>query len=312
MKGHLTGGVAYNLAALNSIASEHITEVPRAFVRREAESLPAYALRVVRLKPRADILIKDPMVLSFNKAEGLKLSIGMIHHIDYHRMRSSLRHRLYLRNLERRMLGAGRIVVVSEYWKKYIEGKGGRDVRVIHNSFDVSEFESVREEVNDFRLRYGLDGNRPLIYLGMASVDKGFDRVMKLVEGLPFQFLATGEWQGALPSNIQVHRLSRKDYLQMLSSADATLTMPSIPEGWSRVAHESLLSLTPVVGIESGGMTALLEHSGQIILRKESELQAALERAMNERENLGRSGFEYVRQFDQDYFRKAWLEAVEV
>jgi glycosyltransferase involved in cell wall biosynthesis len=310
--GHITGGVAYNSMAFSMLGQRHEINTAKSFIRSENESLPVYGWRIAGMEAAADILIKDPMVLSFNKSKGKAGTIGVIHHIDYHKMRSSFRHWVYLSALERRMILPDRLILVSEFWRDYVRSKGAKDLRVIHNSFDINEFTKARDNQKDIFQLLGLPADRPLIYLGMASKEKGFDRMIRLVADLPYSFFATGEWQGTLPANTKVLRLNREEYLCMLNTATTTVTMPAIPEGWSRVAHESLLSHTPVIGIESGGMTELLEKSGQIIIRADSELAPALRRSIAEAASLGKAGFEYVKQFDLDYFRKAWLEAVEI
>ena len=81
-------------------------------------------------------------------------------------------------------------------------------------------------------------------------------------------------------------------------------------EGWNRIAHESLLSHTPVIGKESGGMTELLLKSGQIIVRDKSEIREAVEKAISERTRLAETGYNYVKQFDLTYFKNAWMQTI--
>ena len=53
----------------------------------------------------------------------------------------------------------------------------------------------------------------------------------------------------------------------LLSCCDIVISFSEFPEGWNRVAHEALLTKTPVIGSGQGGMNELLNKSGQIICR---------------------------------------------
>jgi len=87
--------------------------------------------------------------------------------------------------------------------------------------------------------------------------------------------------------------------------------MPSIEEGWSRVAHESLLCRTPVIGSGTAGMQELLEKGKQIICLDLEKLPSMVVSALGNRQQLANSGYDYVKQFDLSYFNKAWQTLID-
>jgi glycosyltransferase involved in cell wall biosynthesis len=54
---------------------------------------------------------------------------------------------------------------------------------------------------------------------------------------------------------------SPENYLQEMAASLYTLALPLFNEGWNRVAHESILVGTPVIGYPKGGLADLLKQS---------------------------------------------------
>ncbi|MFI5222259.1 MAG: glycosyltransferase, partial [Bacteroidia bacterium] len=50
-----------------------------------------------------------------------------------------------------------------------------------------------------------------------------------------------------------------------------TLAFTGINEGWNRIAHESILAGTDVIGVDSGGLGDLLKESGSMIANSAEE-----------------------------------------
>jgi glycosyltransferase involved in cell wall biosynthesis len=82
-------------------------------------------------------------------------------------------------------------------------------------------------------------------------------------------------------------------------------------EGWNRIAHEALLSGTPVVGSGTGGMHELLENAGQPEVQSPEELVAAVETVLKDRRTYAEKGYDYIRQFDLAYFERRWKAVVD-
>ena len=61
------------------------------------------------------------------------------------------------------------------------------------------------------------------------------------------------------------------DYLDSMARCECTLALSRVKEGWNRVAHESLLLGTPVLGYKSGGLGDLLKESNSIIVNSIDE-----------------------------------------
>ena len=97
----------------------------------------------------------------------------------------------------------------------------------------------------------------------------------------------------------------------MLFRSDVVVTFSKMIEGWNRIAHEALLCGTPVVGSGVGGMKELLDGAGQLIAGTENDLAQAVGEVLSRKKEFVECGQPYVRQFTMDYFRNAWVGAME-
>ena len=82
-------------------------------------------------------------------------------------------------------------------------------------------------------------------------------------------------------------------------------------EGWNRIAHEALLSHTPVIGSGVGGMAELLDGAGQAIVKDPAQLPQVLNNVLKEKKALGEKGYQYASQFDRQYFTKSWTQLIQ-
>jgi len=105
-------------------------------------------------------------------------------------------------------------------------------------------------------------------------------------------------------------KLDRQDYLCLLHASDIVITMSTMVEGWNRIAHESLLSHTPVIGSGRGGMLELLEGAGQKVVTDVTTLPAVVEEVLKDKKYFTEKGFEYVRKFDSKYFEDEWIKTI--
>jgi RNA-binding protein YlmH len=58
--------------------------------------------------------------------------------------------------------------------------------------------------------------------------------------------------------------VSFDQYLLEMASSEYTLAYIAINEGWNRVAHESILVGTQVIGVNKGGLGNLIAESGSL------------------------------------------------
>jgi len=205
---------------------------------------------------------------------------------------------------------ANAVVVVSEYWKRYLSQRGLTNVYTIHNAFKAQEFSLTTQEIDDFRRQYDLLG-KPIIYVGKYGPDKGVEETFEALKDLDVHFVASGRRRGG--GRMKCYLLGRRDYLRLLAGSKLAITMSQFAEGWCRTAHEAMLCGTPVVGSGQGGMSELLESGGQIICRDFASLRGSVEALLaNEerRAELGRKGREFARQFTFERFQAEWIDLV--
>jgi glycosyltransferase involved in cell wall biosynthesis len=302
---NIDGGSAYEFDAIRALSETYDIQIDPDLVQRPTERMYSYWRRVRRTSAVADVLIKQPKVVVCAPVKLAPCEIGVVHHIDKRRLRNEL----YAHRLLARLGRLTCVVTVSQYWAKWLRKEGCRDVRVIYNSFDLSEFRVSGEEICDLRHSLGVPAGVPLVYIGNGSAAKGVIEVYEALRDRGYHLIMSGR---ALDTRIPVtaHNFDRADYLRMLAACDVVVAMPRMVEGWGRVAHEAMLCGTPVVGSGAGGMLELLTGGRQIVVKNINELPAAVEAARQRGVELGRSGFAFAQRFDQEYFRTAWTGLV--
>lgn len=147
------------------------------------------------------------------------------------------------------------IVVVSDYWKNYIENKLNirASVFVIPNLMENAKLSFYRDVIGK---------KSKMIHLGQWSdkIDKKAYRILihKLKEaGYACYFSDnTGVEVTDFPvSFFQTH----EGYLKQMALSEATVILNKIDEGWNRVAHESFLTGTQVIALNKGGIAELVK-----------------------------------------------------
>ncbi len=269
--------------------------------------------KLSRLKEHKDIWVRGyyaTVTMPLDRTTGK--NIVMLHHDDFSGFPWSRRlffeplRLLYHRSLRK----ADVIVTVSEFWKRHLESLGHHNVRVIYNSFDMSDFKIGEDELQDFRRRYGI-GSGPLIYLGNCQTTKGAPGAYEALKDLRVPLVTSGKRHVDLPTtNLD---LGYRDYLCLLRASSVVVTMSQFREGWCRTAHEAMLCGRPVIGSGRGGMRELLEGGGQIICPSFKELRAHVESLLNDHakaDEIRRRGRDFARQFTDERFARAWRSLV--
>lgn len=205
----------------------------------------------------------------------------IVHHVDW---RGSPRLSCWLQQAEwwvLRHLTPRRtpIVVVSQVWVRQLRRQGFTRVRVIHNAFEPADYAVTDAEVQAFRQRHGLVGQR-LVYVGNGLRRKGCDQVAAAFAGAPVQLVASGVQSdlGATPG-VRLMPLPWRDYLCLLKASECAVLLSQFREGWNRTAHECVLMGTPVLGAARGGMRELLMLTGQPIVATAQEARRRLDAA---------------------------------
>lgn len=299
------GGNAYEYHAMEALKQSSDVLLDRAAVREEHEHILSYWRRLARHTPSADLVVKDPQVVALGKLGAAPVEMSLVHHIDYDLQKSSLKHRWFFARLLKRLPQLDAVVAVSKFWERELRKLGCRRVEVIYNAFDLCEFAFDSAEVQDFLGRHGIPRDRPIIYIGNASRQKGVVEVYEALKDEGYTLVMTGRRKEVdLPA--LWFNLERRDYLRLLCACDVVITMSRLLEGWNRVAHEALLCRTPVIGSGIGGMHELLTEAGQVILPDAVGLPEAVRGVLEQRAQYEQRGYAFVEQFDTAYFARAW------
>lgn len=229
-------------------------------------------------------------------------NIAVIHHLDskFSCNASSFYQTFCERALFRNRKKFDAIITVAKCWKQQLEYSGFENVSVIYNSFDTSLYQFPNAEIEAFKAKYEFTG-KPLIYLGNCQKKKGVVEAYNSLKGIDALFVTTGNKDVELP--IPNLMLSFKEYRLLLAAADVVITMSLFNEGWNRVAHEAILSGTPVIGSGKGGMGELLTMTGQIICQNFEELP---HHVINILQNKSKVKDSVIEKFNLVYFKECW------
>ena len=304
MVNNIPGGHAYNFQACMAMKSDFNISIDPQTVR--TKSIIPYLWCIKRHRADADLIIKDAFMISWGKHTASP-QIGMIHHLP-DEIKNSLKYRWHFRRLEKRLKQLDYVITVSKYWEQRLQSLGCQNTKVIYNSFDLTEFQFSATEIAEFKQKYQLNSDKPLIYIGNAKANKGVIEVYKALGTEKFHLIMSGPKDHTLSLPVHHLDLNRKDYLRVLKASDLVLTMSTMMEGWNRTAHEAMLCKTPVIGTGIGGMKELLTEGQQIIQPQFQGLTDTIVSALQNKEQLAQDGFKYVQQFDMDYFNTEWQQ----
>jgi len=303
------GGRLYNAQIGLALRNLYSFDFDRTTVREGV--LPIYLLRFLSAGERADFIIQDPFITALGKRNRAGKVICMVHHIDYTLKEKSLKWKWFLNRLERRLPGLDAVVTVSHFWRQYLENLGCRNVHVIYNSFPVEKFTVDRLALEEFKKRYEIPREKPLVYIGNARAQKGINDVYHALKDEGYTLVTTGPRASEIDLPILRLSLPYADYIKLLHACDLVLTMSTMLEGWNRTAHEAMLCHTPVVGSGSGGMRELLEGGGQLICLDFMRLPELCRRALAEKKAYAQKGYAFATHFDMKYFRESWKDLLQ-
>ncbi|MBK7843477.1 MAG: glycosyltransferase [Bdellovibrionales bacterium] len=238
-----------------------------------------------------------------------KGGLTIVYHID--ETLSPLASRLYQRLMATCFFFFSRktdpIVVIAQYWKDYFLNKGFTNVHLAYCPFDVSKYQTSESEIESFKQKYGLDSkpSKPLVYIGNPQLKKGTHLAYEALKNEGYELVTSGEGPLILPGTKNLS-LKFDDYITLLAACDVVVTFSQFKEGWCRVAHEAILVGTPVVGSGKGGMTEILEQTGQIVCPSTSLLRDSVKLALERGKILSPKARIWAQSFDIERFRKEW------
>lgn len=160
-----------------------------------------------------------------------------------------------------------RVVVVADFWINFLVARGVPSSVIIHvpNLFDTGRYKPHKSILK----------NDKQVYFGQYSAKQHasvFELVARLSEqGYECFFTTPYENETGAEKNVNVMHLKFDEYLEKMASSSYTVCLAAFNEGWNRVAHESLLCNTSVIGNASGGLADLLNQSGQFLVADSNE-----------------------------------------
>jgi glycosyltransferase involved in cell wall biosynthesis len=207
----------------------------------------------------------------------------------------------------RRLREVDRVVVVSDYLKRYLRENGvTADIEVVYNGLPIARFEFDRSSVEATRKQLCENPETPLIHVGMWNPDKGGKRVYERLKHMDAEFVTTGRTSRDVPIT---HRYpDYDDYLRLLAACDVFVAMSEYREGWCLQVQEAMLCRTPVVGSGRGGMEMLLEGGEQLVCEDYDDLESLVRYAIDNGEELGNKGYAYGSQFTQERMVEGWID----
>ncbi len=170
------------------------------------------------------------------------------------------------------------VIVNSNYMKRELQSLFGlpfEKINVIPNGININMFNGVEKDY-DFRRKYALDNEKIILFMGRLVYEKGVQHLIsampKILAGYHDAKLVIAGKGGMLDElRAQVNSLgiSNKVYFtgymdskqvcKMYKCADVSV-FPSTYEPFGIVALEAMLSGTPVVVSDIGGLNEIVEH----------------------------------------------------
>ena len=152
-------------------------------------------------------------------------------------------------------------VAVAPYWKNYFEKEFKlKKVFYFPNLFEPNSYAKYRGTAKKKQIHLGqvsFKNSAELFFLAEQLSGKGYEC-----------YFSTNDPKKVYQSKYYqvIYFENHADYLQQMAASEYTLAMPSIAEGWNRIAHESLLVGTQVIGFNKGGLGDLLRGANALLV----------------------------------------------
>jgi glycosyltransferase involved in cell wall biosynthesis len=304
------GETAYNKMAQSILSAHYDLEIINAgFDHFKKYLYPTVLYRLCRISGEKQIWVRNfdsMLTMPYDRTMGKHIAV--IHHIDHSFQPAYLRpswvamEKVFYRHLKK----VNAIVTVSKYWQNHFEERGYPRVYLIYNAFDTDQFQFHADEIWEFKKRFRLEG-KPIVYLGNCQRIKGVVETYEQLKEMKIHLVTSGQKEVNIPAlNLN---LNHREYLLLLKSSSAVMTMSTFKEGWNRTAHEAMLCKTPVIGSGLGGMKELLEGGGQVICDDFETLKGKVNYVLQHPE-LGERGYDFARHFTVKRFNDDWVNLI--
>ena len=170
------------------------------------------------------------------------------------------------------------VIVNSNYMKRELQSLFGlpfEKINVVPNGININMFNSVERDY-DFRRQYAADNEKIILFMGRLVYEKGIQHLIsampKILSGYNDSKLiiaGKGGMTDELKAQVNAMGISNKVYFtgymdakqvcKMYKCADISV-FPSTYEPFGIVALEAMLSGTPVVVSDIGGLNEIVQH----------------------------------------------------
>ena len=231
--------------------------------------------RLVLHYSRAHVLLV-PVRLAVSALLGASINqkiIVVLHNWDPNSVSSQIYSPLLVRMLRLRSKRAAIVAVSPYYYNVYKEMFPNNQVFHYPNLFDTAQY-----------LKQHSSRKRQQVVLGQLN-KKNSDVVYSLAtafrqEGInPIMFSLREVPESAQHPAVTYKHVPFEVYQHIVAESIVSLALPAVKEGWSRMAHESLLLGTPVVGYATGGQADLLREAKAVIVDEEKDVIPAVYQA---------------------------------
>jgi len=170
------------------------------------------------------------------------------------------------------------VIVNSNYMKREIQSLFGlpfEKINVVPNGININMFNGIEKDY-EFRRQYAADNEKIILFIGRLVYEKGVQNLIaampKILEGYhdaKLVIAGKGGMYDELKAQVDAMGISSKVYFtgymdakqvcKMYKCADVSV-FPSTYEPFGIVALEAMLSGTPVVVSDTGGLNEIIEH----------------------------------------------------
>ncbi len=308
----MTGGNIYNHMVCDVLQERGFDIVEKkaytAYQGRGFTYLDALFTYVTKTSHQNNIEIMDYSAAAWSSSRIRGKRIIIMFHFDLAETRKKKKHQFFFNRFLKKAKDA-KIIVISTHWKDFLESAGLTDIDIIYCAYDVNKYQPYLAK-EEFLRKYDLP-DKPIIYLGKNSKPKTFNTYMQLKPLANDCLLITSGQTREFAGPIHLD-LNFEGYCSLLYASSVTVTMPQFSEGWSRIAHESLICGTPVIGNGKGGMKELLENTHQQILSDNDPecLLKAVKNIISSGQRVAHHDCLYAKSFDLNYFGERWAKII--
>jgi hypothetical protein len=304
----LRGGRLYELMAIESLKKKYHVSLNEKFIKNVG--LFNYLIQDQVSKIEGDICVVDPYLLGLAKYSSQKINISIIHHINQDFFNRNIVMKFFYKNLIYNLKKMHTVVVVSEFWESFLRDRGINNIKLIYNAFDIGKYKFSEGKKLNFKKKYHLSFSKPILYLGTNYPGKGKRKVLENIDLDKYELIVTGKTEYP-DRKVKTYFFNKNEFPLFLSCCDVVLCMSTMIEGWNRIAHESILAETPVIGRNNGGMGELLAKTGQVVLDNYDDLNDKVDFCLKNSTSLIESSKLFINQLDSNYFKSSWDNLID-